>query len=369
MMLPSAVALVATAYSTTAPLAPTVDETHRDGSPGMTDASDGLADVDDGVSGDRPVTAVGAAPPTLPDRPWMLDGLVDDRYVVVRGLNEAAAQAPRSGVMQVFEVLDREEDDRPKVLKLLPRQASVRLRRFYHEAQVLMRGPQHPQIPTVAVDGFFSWRPIDHLWTFQGLVMEAIAGEPLDRYLRRRGPVSTAEALRWWVQLSDILHTLHQSGWVHGDLKPANLIRRPDGTLVLIDFDAALPMGDRAWSCGSAGYMAPEQRRGDRVAPASDWFSLGRTLVHLLTGHHPLDLLAATAESEDFSWRTQAPAVPMAMAAAIDLLMAPNPFDRRMAPSIAATPCLLNLAHRLSQLPTSAPSALPTTTHQLPKAA
>lgn len=348
MMLPSTVAPVATAAAIVAASPSAAGWSHPSGSEEGSETSDD-------------------APPALIDQidhPWMSEHWVDDRYGIVRGLNEAAAQAPRSGVMQVFEVIDREEDDRPKVLKLLPRQPSVRLQRFYREAQVLMRGPQHPQIPTVAVDGFFAWRPTDHLWTFQGLVMEAIAGEPVDHYLRRQGRISTAEVLRWWVQLSDILHALHQSGWVHGDLKPANLIRRPDGTLVLIDFDAALPVGDRAWSCGSVGYMAPEQRRGDRVAPASDWFSLGRTLVHLLTGQHPLDLLASSIETEDFGWRAQAPGLPMAMAEAIDGLMAPNPLDRCTAPSIAATPCLLNLAHRLTQGLTS-----PLPTQQLPQAA
>ncbi len=343
MMLPSTVAPVATAAPIVAVSSPAAGWSHP-GEPGGHFSPD--------------------LSPASADRPWMLEHWVDDRYGIVRGLNEAAAQAPRSGVMQVFEVIDREEDDRPKVLKLLPRQPSVRLQRFYREAQVLMRGPQHPQMPTVAVDGFFAWRPIDHLWTFQGLVMEAIAGEPVDHYLHRQGRISTAEVLQWWVQLSDILRALHQSGWVHGDLKPANLIRRPDGTLVLIDFDAALPMGDRAWSCGSAGYMAPEQRRGDRVTPASDWFSLGRTLVHLLTGQHPLDLLASSIEVEDFGWRAQAPGLPMAMAEAIDALMAPNPLDRSTAPSIAATPCLLNLAQRLAQRPAS-----PLPTQQLPQAA
>lgn len=281
---------------------------------------------------------------------------VQDRYQVIAPLNEAARRAPQSRELQVFWALDREDDDRPKVLKMVRCDGtarSSRLQRLYCEAQVLMQSLHHPHIPSVAVDGFFQWSAIEHGPLFQVLVMEAIEGEPLDAYLHRCHRITLDEALRWWVELSGILQAVHQAGWIHGDLKPANLIVRPNGQLALVDFDAALRVGDSAAACGSAGYMAPEQRRGDRVGAATDWFALGRTLIHGLTGEHPLDLQMATSEPSGLAWRDHCPDVPEAIADALDRLMAPNMGDRRMVSPQLPTRYLLNLARRLSQRPPS----------------
>ncbi|TAD78308.1 MAG: serine/threonine protein kinase [Oscillatoriales cyanobacterium] len=282
---------------------------------------------------------------------------VQDRYQVIAPLNEAASRASQSRELQVFWAIDRDDHDRPKVLKMVRRDGaarSSRLQRLYCEAQVLMQSLHHPHIPSVAVDGFFQWSTIDRGPLFQVLVMEAIEGESLETYLRRCQRIRLDEAIRWWVELSGTLQAVHQAGWVHGDIKPANLIVRPNGQLALVDFDAALRVGELATaSCGSVGYMAPEQRRGDRVGAATDWFALGRTLIHGLTGEHPLDLQVATSEPGGLAWRDRRPDVPEAIAYALDRLMAPNMGDRRMVSPHLPTRYLLNLAQRLSHRPPS----------------
>ncbi len=288
---------------------------------------------------------------------WLGDTWVQDRYQVIAPLNEAASRAPQSRELQVFWALDRDDDDRPKVLKMVRRDGtarSSRLQRLYCEAQVLMQSLHHPHIPSVAVDGFFQWSAIDHGPLFQVLVMEAIEGETLEAYLRRCQRISLDEAIRWWVELSGTLQAVHQAGWIHGDIKPANLIVRPNGQLALVDFDAALRVGELATAgCGSVGYMAPEQRQRDRVGAATDWFALGRTLVHGLTGQHPLDLQTAASVPGGLAWRAHCPDVPEAIAYAIDRLMAPNMGDRRMVSPQLSAHYLLNLARRLSQRPPS----------------
>ena len=73
---------------------------------------------------------------------------------------------------------------------------------------------------------------------------------------------------------------------VHGDVKPANIVRTPDGRVVLVDFDIAgahaggVPMG-------TAGYVAPEVGAGEKPTPAADVYGLAATAVALLNGHPP----------------------------------------------------------------------------------
>src|SRR5207253_7670015 len=129
------------------------------------------------------------------------------------------------------------------------------------------------------------------------LAQELVEGEPLSDRLRA-GAIDEAEARAIARQLLQILRYLHEHGIVHRDVKPANVLRRPDGTLVLVDFGAARALEGvthRATLVGTFGYMPPEQL-GGTVDATSDLYALGATLVHLLGRKAPADTLGPDLE-------------------------------------------------------------------------
>src|SRR5207344_2319876 len=96
--------------------------------------------------------------------------------------------------------------------------------------------------------------------------------------------------------VSDVAHGLdfaHQKGFVHRDVKPANVLFRLDGRVVLADFGIAKAMDGSnsstvaGASVGTPDYMSPEQARGEPVDGRSDLYSLGTMLFEMLTGHPP----------------------------------------------------------------------------------
>jgi len=123
------------------------------------------------------------------------------------------------------------------------------------------------------------------------LVMEKIEGESLAALRKRGGSLSRAEVLRFLSDASDILDYLHGRAppVIHRDLKPGNVLRRPDGSYAFVDFgavrDRMRPEGGST-VVGTFGYMAPEQFQG-RALPASDVYAVGATALTLLTGVEP----------------------------------------------------------------------------------
>lgn len=139
----------------------------------------------------------------------------------------------------------------------------------------------HPAIARVfdrQLDG-----PLPHL------VLEFIEGEPLGEYLDREGPMDDEAVIYTGLQLLAALRHLHQRGYVHYDLKPANIMVRDDRPIV-VDFDLALPIDSqrsRTKPRGTHGYMSPEQIRCAPASPSMDLFALGAVMYKAATGISP----------------------------------------------------------------------------------
>ena len=126
------------------------------------------------------------------------------------------------------------------------------------------------------------------------LVMEYVEGDALSRTLSRVGRLTPARTMALVAQAADALQAAHANGIVHRDVKPGNLLVRPNGTLVLTDFGIARSalVGQLTVAgsvLGTASYISPEQASGDVATPASDVYALGVVAYQCLSGHRPFD--------------------------------------------------------------------------------
>ncbi|MEU4420610.1 serine/threonine-protein kinase [Actinoplanes sp. NPDC024001] len=126
------------------------------------------------------------------------------------------------------------------------------------------------------------------------LVMEYVEGDALSRTLSRVGRLTPARTMALVAQAADALQAAHANGIVHRDVKPGNLLVRPNGTLVLTDFGIARSalVGQLTVAgavLGTASYISPEQAAGDVATPASDVYALGVVAYQCLSGHRPFD--------------------------------------------------------------------------------
>ena len=128
----------------------------------------------------------------------------------------------------------------------------------------------------------------------QLIVMDYVEGHSLDQVLKEQGVCSEREILDIGIQLCEVLEYLHsrKSPVIYRDLKPSNVMKKPDGKLVLIDFGAAREYrrysdGDTVL-LGTRGYAAPEQYESQGQTDArTDIYSLGVMLFELVTGESP----------------------------------------------------------------------------------
>src|SRR5256714_13311772 len=126
------------------------------------------------------------------------------------------------------------------------------------------------------------------------LVMEYVEGDALSRTLSKVGRLTPARTMNLMAQAADALHAAHEKGIVHGDVRPGNLLVRPNGTLVLTDFGiaraAAVGQLTQAGAVlGTASYISPEQASGAVATPLSDVYALGVVAYQCLAGRRPFE--------------------------------------------------------------------------------
>jgi len=188
--------------------------------------------------------------------------------------------------------------ERPVAVKLLAehyaREDESRAR-FQREALAAARLSREANVVTVFDVGEHYGRPL--------IVMEYMDGGSVHDRLAD-GPVSHEQALEWLEQIARALDRAHAKGIVHRDVKPANLLLDSEGHLRVSDFGIASAAGLETVTLpgtvlGTAGYISPEQARGEPAIPASDRYALGVIAFELLTGRRPF--AGDTAATEAFA--------------------------------------------------------------------
>ena len=182
-----------------------------------------------------------------------------------------------------------------------------RMRRFDEEARAA-GALNHPNILAVYDVGTEGGLPY--------VVSELLEGETLRARLTRAGALPAGDAAGVAAQVAAGLAAAHDKGIVHRDLKPANLFLTGDGRVKILDFGLAKrvswgPADEERTSAtqpgvliGTAGYMSPEQARGEPTDPRTDVFSFGAVLFEMLSGGRafagrtPLDTLAAVLDTD-----------------------------------------------------------------------
>ena len=199
--------------------------------------------------------------------------------------------------------------------------------RFRREALSAARLSGAPHVITVFDVGEHGTQPY--------IVMEYLAGGSVFDRLRE-GRVPPALALEWLDQAGQALDRAHADGIVHRDVKPANLLLDRDGSIVVSDFGIASTSGFDTLTLpgtvlGTAGYLSPEQARGEAATSASDRYGLGVVAFELLTDRRPFE--GETAATEAFAHVT----APVPSAEKIEPEL-PDGVDEVLARALAKSP-------------------------------
>jgi serine/threonine-protein kinase len=179
------------------------------------------------------------------------------------------------------------------------------------------------------------------------IVMEYVDGETLAEVLHRRGKLPPHEVAVLGAQAAAGVAHAHAAGLVHRDVKPANLLVRRDGAVKVADFGIARAadatrLTGHGTLLGTAGYLAPEQARGEEATPATDVYALGVVLYEALTGRPPhrietLEQLARAHEQPPPALRDVEPATPPQLEATVMQCLARTPEYRPTAEQLALT--------------------------------
>ena len=203
--------------------------------------------------------------------------------------------------------------------------------RFEREAEALGR-VAHPCVARVFAAGVEEGQP----W----LATELVPGVDLERLCQQEGPLEPRRAAALVRDLAGALQAVHRAGVLHRDLKPGNVLLRPDGRPALVDFGLARLSGVRSLTesgvlLGTPAYAAPEQLESAADADArADVYGLGAVLYHLLTARAPFQAAYAVQViravlHQDPPWPASLrPEVPAGLDAIVRRAMAKRPGER-----------------------------------------
>lgn len=213
------------------------------------------------------------------------------------------------------------------------------VREFHREAQ--SAAPlRHEGIVRIYEAGSFEGTPY--------IAMEYVNGEPLDRFLRRKGKLDWGVAFHIAAKVADALQCAHEHGIVHRDVKPANIMLDHGGGIRLTDFGiAAAQHGDAPSPAGpvigTPQYMSPEQVTGKEVGPASDLFALGVVLYQMISGEMPfvaedsVALVNRICESDPIRLNKLDLSIPDDVARLVAYLLEKDPASRPASGRVAAS--------------------------------
>ncbi len=236
------------------------------------------------------------------------------------------------GAAVVYDALD--PAGRPVALKVLrPEHAAdpVRLAEFRAEA-ALTAAARHENVVAVLDAG-----------TAHGLsyiALENLGGRGVTDILEYGRGLPWRRAARIVAEICSALRRAHERGIVHCDVKPENLLLRPDGRACLSDFGIARRLGSGGEpavpprSAGTAAYASPEQCLGKPLGPATDMYSLGATFYALLTGRPPFggrsrsEVVRRNVREAPPPLAVLRPDLPPALVRLVERMMAKRPADR-----------------------------------------
>lgn len=206
---------------------------------------------------------------------------------ILGGKYEIQQEVGRGGMSIVYLAMDRRIN---KVWAVKEVKASgkdqngeIFAAQFIQEAEMLMQ-LDHPALPRI-VD------LIDEN-NKKYVVMDFVEGQNLFEVIKERGSFEEEEVIEWAKQITDALGYLHRQNppIIYRDMKPGNVMLKPDGNIKIIDFGIArrYKVGNLTdtVALGTQGYVPPEQYSG-QTDPRSDIFAIGMTMHHLLTGVDP----------------------------------------------------------------------------------
>ena len=189
------------------------------------------------------------------------------------------------------------------------------------------------------------------------LVMERVEGSPLSQVIRDEGPQGADRVTSVIGQAAMALGVAHEARVVHRDVKPANIILRPDGLVKLTDFGISRAMDSAGHTrmgelLGTPHYLSPEQVLGEPASGASDLYALGVVAHEMITGRRPFaagtPIAVALAHVHELPPPLPA-GLPEALAQVVEELLAKNPDDRP--PNARAVAIRLGMAdHELTGL-------------------